>query len=1614
MQTAVIGNFHRGCGKTNGYLILAMLCATMMALPSFAARTVAISAYDDATREVSLSFGGSSSAAENVYLAYGSSDCGGHFHKWPNSVNIGTVAADATSMTYTLPAAITAGTYYRFFVGDCPYDAELEYIKGDKTSWILTSYVPSSTNKVETEVFFDTIKTGNDGIEAIYSARNTSAKRTFTTLQSGGNLRIDRKDSTSQESTTIKIPTLTHYTISVDYSAETIKTNLTSACGMKTGSAGAYTAGGYLALFTINGNGFNVNENSPIERGGGFRMYWFKMYNTATGNLDLDLIPVVVGGSPCMYDRVSGNVLPRYGAAGGAFTAGRELSVAVASSQTCLFGGTIAVDSVNFSTGEITLSFPSLPTNATIWAVYATNTDIGVYSPNGWDHYVKAADVAAGETSATFTLQDLAGVSDSYQYKALRFVMAWDIGKTTPYDYQIEYIYAMSPNYVDTGIVPYSTDSAAAKVNVRSSSGNWPVWSARSTFNSRTFSCLATNGKKFRFDRNNSYSTTSGTFNLNEDYILEADYKTRIYEVTGNINGDKYGLFTAAGDFTPGSSLYLFAANNNGSVGADSYLYLYWFTLQLYDDSLRRDLIPVVKDGAACLYDKVTDAIMTQSGSFTAGARTAQRFGMDAIMTSDLCIDTRTAEAPAYARMVSDGNAYSWHFYNLELEEIANPSISLPDATTTVIFCNSGEIAAVIADRTANGWTAGGYRLVNFAVTSDNDAIAGVDGLLFDGATIDLAGHTFTLPAMMRDSGVAFTVTNSTAGTDGALTVDVPSGAVFTNDFIALSGNLKLVKTGAGEFVASKTGQTYSGGTEVVTGVLSFGTTVSDRILGAEGSTVTASSDSGAIGVIEINGFGDFYQHPFVLDGGTMRNSKTDIGVTIAQVADIRLESNSTLGATNSWGLIGSGYAPTTLDLGGNTLAVGIGLGKYFYLSNAEVKNGSVDVVSGGYFQTGRNGYATANGENVATNVDFRIGSALRLYAPLSVRNYEAAYGFNYNSGTAALNVYGVFKPSAHDYFYGCTMQNGSTIDLSARTNALPFASASTSGANTLGFAENATVTIDLSGRADLAVVATSAVPYVATWTVATRPSDDVTFVLDADSTAAGYSIKRDEHGIVLANAAAIAAPFYARLVKPQGEDAYSWSFYNSFGDDITAAAQTAGTTMPDSTMTVLFDSAAELSAIAADRTANGWSARGYHTGGFDVPCDNYDISDMNSSLVISENATIDLKGHDFTLPASLFAAAVPFTVTDSSPAGEGGALTIDNPDADTVIRNTFITFSGSLKLVKTGVGLITASKAGQTYSGGTLVSGGMLKLGYNVGAFQLGAGGSTVTVGPDGTLDMNGQMGFGDFTFILAGGTLSNDGAYSTSFTTTNSIGSIRLTADSSIVCNGRYGIYREGEPTFLDLGGHTLTIRSGTYFDLISTTVENGTIIVEGTSSAAMLLPRQHVVATNNVTFVIRSNMNFYTDIFNEEMKNTDLLNYVAQENQGISGSSHDVLRIWGAFTPCGTKYHGLTMMDGSTLDLSQVNVELPTLSTLSGNVNLRKLKFADNATIYVNVGDRPLHKGDYLVTWTAASKPANLDTVKFLSSGDRSFRVEVDEDGEGTDGLRFIPTGFLMIVR
>lgn len=191
--------------------------------------------------------------------------------------------------------------------------------------------------------------------------------------------------------------------------------------------------------------------------------------------------------------------------------------------------------------------------------------------------------------------------------------------------------------------------------------------------------------------------------------------------------------------------------------------------------------------------------------------------------------------------------------------------------------------------------------------------------------------------------------------------------------------------------------------------------------------------------------------YPIVLDGGSIYTwwAGTANGVIIGSM---RLLANSSLDVNSGGRMrIWSGH---TVTLNGHTLSLK-GAGEKCLSqggSNLTFTEGVVDL---------QDGTMSLGGVVYATNTTWLVGGALNMGNTLNVSNYVARYTGTANAGTGALNVYGTFKPSAHDKFYGCTMQGGSTIDLSSRTNALPLVSAFTTGANTLKFADNSTVYIN-------------------------------------------------------------------------------------------------------------------------------------------------------------------------------------------------------------------------------------------------------------------------------------------------------------------------------------------------------------------------------------------------------------------------------------------------------------------------------------------------------------------------------------------------------------------------
>ena len=344
----------------------------------------------------------------------------------------------------------------------------------------------------------------------------------------------------------------------------------------------------------------------------------------------------------------------------------------------------------------------------------------------------------------------------------------------------------------------------------------------------------------------------------------------------------------------------------------------------------------------------------------------------------------------------------------------------------------------------------------------------------------------------------------------GHLRVVVPDGPVVYNRTVSLTGNLRLVKEGDGIFVAMRQRQTYNGGTDVVAGRLTLGAQGDTMPLGARDGDITVRKNT----LVDLNGNSAFHNYGFSLDGGTLKYRGDDVN-SASMITRMRLTDDSTFNLEKNFGFYGAtANNPTFVDLGGHTLEIQIAAGKYFRNYNTTYVNGAVEVTSGtGWFLAGGS-YVTA------LDVDFKILSALHIASTFSVRGYEANYySTTLNKLDVQMTVAGVFKPTVAAY-YGCTMQAGSTMDLTAWPKAAgwPMVSAFTQGKTNLEFADSGEIAVNLAGRDDLKALARSADPHLFTWTVV----DDVPvvpgadFVLDPDTAAAGFRVRKDATGLRL------------------------------------------------------------------------------------------------------------------------------------------------------------------------------------------------------------------------------------------------------------------------------------------------------------------------------------------------------------------------------------------------------------------------------------------------------------------------------------------------------------------
>ena len=200
----------------------------------------------------------------------------------------------------------------------------------------------------------------------------------------------------------------------------------------------------------------------------------------------------------------------------------------------------------------------------------------------------------------------------------------------------------------------------------------------------------------------------------------------------------------------------------------------------------------------------------------------------------------KSSAVPSYAVIDMEAETPDWVFYDVNGTVVPDWEGGVT-AEMQVRFASYEEYLAVRAKNVSpfEYLLTGSFTLPAGSGTAD--MASGFDFTPGAGVTIDVAGRTLTLPDSMVGGLRPFTVTSSVAG--GELVVEVAGGATITNSAMSLTGDLKLVKDGAGTFVGAKSGQSYTGGTVVNAGLVKSGVGVTPW--GAAKALVTVA-DTGA------------------------------------------------------------------------------------------------------------------------------------------------------------------------------------------------------------------------------------------------------------------------------------------------------------------------------------------------------------------------------------------------------------------------------------------------------------------------------------------------------------------------------------------------------------------------------------------------------------------------------------------------------------------------------------------------------------------------------------------------------------------------------------------------
>ena len=207
-------------------------------------------------------------------------------------------------------------------------------------------------------------------------------------------------------------------------------------------------------------------------------------------------------------------------------------------------------------------------------------------------------------------------------------------------------------------------------------------------------------------------------------------------------------------------------------------------------------------DGSSLIYAPTTETSEIISGKVTVAGNAKIKFDMANATASAYIFRTGGFVLPAgesdpfaVIQLANEGD------YAVSLiDEGKSIVISKPSAPLSVIWTGGGNAADPLD--AANWSSVPDSSTLSVRLNADADWRTIGSFPLSRAATVDLNGHGLKLPGLSSREFSGAAITNSSEDAVAVLTVDIAAGVTNENTSVALQGNIRLLKDGAGSFKA--------------------------------------------------------------------------------------------------------------------------------------------------------------------------------------------------------------------------------------------------------------------------------------------------------------------------------------------------------------------------------------------------------------------------------------------------------------------------------------------------------------------------------------------------------------------------------------------------------------------------------------------------------------------------------------------------------------------------------------------------------------------------------------------------------------------------------------------